>query len=230
MINASQLVVRRGQRIVLENIDFSAGQGVTVGVVGPNGAGKSTLLSALYRNVSIASGQVTVSDHDLASMSRREIAREVAVVSQTPDPSLPLTVRDTVALGRLPHRSLMGYGDAADRNIVEEALTRTDLTDLADRLVTQLSGGERQRVLVARAIAQQAGHLLLDEPTNHLDISSPCSTSSEPSRQPPSSCYMTSIWLPGYATSWCSSPRSIWSPPAPAKTSCSPICFRRSMR
>lgn len=170
MINASQLVVRRGQRIVLENIDFSAGQGVTVGVVGPNGAGKSTLLSALYRNVSIASGQVTVSDHDLASMSRREIAREVAVVSQTPDPSLPLTVRDTVALGRLPHRSLMGYGDAADRNIVEEALTRTDLTDLADRLVTQLSGGERQRVLVARAIAQQAGHLLLDEPTNHLDI------------------------------------------------------------
>ena len=158
MINASQLVVRRGQRIVLENIDFSAGQGVTVGVVGPNGAGKSTLLSALYRNVSIASGQVTVSDHDLASMSRREIAREVAVVSQTPDPSLPLTVRDTVALGRLPHRSLMGYGDAADRNIVEEALTRTDLTDLADRLVTQLSGGERQRVL------------LLDEPTNHLDI------------------------------------------------------------
>ena len=59
MINASQLVVRRGQRIVLENIDFSAGQGVTVGVVGPNGAGKSTLLSALYRNVSIALGQVT---------------------------------------------------------------------------------------------------------------------------------------------------------------------------
>ncbi|MDG6217625.1 ABC transporter ATP-binding protein, partial [Acinetobacter baumannii] len=64
----------------------------------------------------------------------------------------------------------MGYWEAADRNIVEEALTRTDLTDLADRLVTQLSGGERQRVLVARAIAQQAGHLLLDEPTNHLDI------------------------------------------------------------
>ena len=64
----------------------------------------------------------------------------------------------------------MGYGDATDRDIVDNALTRTDLTGLADRLVTQLSGGERQRVLVARAIAQQAGHLLLDEPTNHLDI------------------------------------------------------------
>ncbi|WCC80250.1 ABC transporter ATP-binding protein [Cutibacterium equinum] len=170
MITASDLVIRRGQRVVLDGVDLSADQGVTIGVVGPNGAGKSTLLSALYHNVTIASGHVTVSDHDLSAMSRREIAREIAVVSQIPDQALPLTVRDTVALGRLPHRSLMGYGDAADREIVEDALTRTDLTNLAERLVTQLSGGERQRVLVARAIAQQAGHLLLDEPTNHLDI------------------------------------------------------------
>ncbi|MDK7699813.1 ABC transporter ATP-binding protein [Cutibacterium avidum] len=170
MITASDLIIRRGQRVVLDSVDLSADQGMTIGVVGPNGAGKSTLLSALYRNVAIASGRVTVSDHDLSAMSRREIAREVAVVSQIPDQALPLTVRDTVALGRLPHRSLMGYGDATDRDIVDNALTRTDLTGLADRLVTQLSGGERQRVLVARAIAQQAGHLLLDEPTNHLDI------------------------------------------------------------
>ena len=164
MITASDLIIRRGQRVVLDSVDLSADQGMTIGVVGPNGAGKSTLLSALYRNVAIASGSVTVSDHDLSAMSRREIAREVAVVSQIPDQALPLTVRDTVALG------LMGYGDATDRDIVDNALTRTDLTGLADRLVTQLSGGERQRVLVARAIAQQAGHLLLDEPTNHLDI------------------------------------------------------------
>lgn len=170
MITASDLIIRRGQRVVLDSVDLSADQGMTIGVVGPNGAGKSTLLSALYRNVTIASGRVTVSDHDLSAMNRREIAHEVAVVSQIPDQALPLTVRDTVALGRLPHRSLMGYGDATDRDIVDNALTRTDLTGLADRLVTQLSGGERQRVLVARAIAQQAGHLLLDEPTNHLDI------------------------------------------------------------
>lgn len=170
MITASDLVIRRGPRVVLDGVDLSADQGVTIGVVGPNGAGKSTLLSALYRNVAIASGRVTVSDHDLSAMNRREIAREVAVVSQIPDQALPLTVRDTVSLGRLPHRSLMGYGDATDRDIVDNAMTRTDLTGLADRLVTQLSGGERQRVLVARAIAQQAGHLLLDEPTNHLDI------------------------------------------------------------
>ncbi|MGK2309829.1 ABC transporter ATP-binding protein [Cutibacterium sp. V947] len=170
MICATDVVVRRGERIVLDRVDVTANQGMTIGIIGPNGAGKSTLLSALYRNVSICSGQVTVSERDVAVMSRRDIAREVAVVAQTPDQALPLTVRDTVGLGRLPHRSLMGYGDAADREIVEDALARTDLTRLACRLVTQLSGGERQRVLVARAIAQQAGHLLLDEPTNHLDI------------------------------------------------------------
>ena len=162
MITASDLVIHRGQRVVLDGVDLSADQGVTIGVVGPNGAGKSTLLSALYRNVAIASGRVTVSDHDLSAMNRREIAREVAVVSQIPDQALPLTVRDTVSLGRLPHRSLMGYGDATDRDIVDNALTRTDLTGLADRLVTQLSGGERQRVLVARAIAQQ------DEGEHHV--------------------------------------------------------------
>ncbi|MSS45025.1 ABC transporter ATP-binding protein [Cutibacterium sp. WCA-380-WT-3A] len=170
MIAACDVVVRRGQRVVLDSVDVSADHHTTVGIVGPNGAGKSTLLSALYRNVAICSGRITVSDRDLSTMSRRDIARDVAVVSQTPDQALPLTVRDTVALGRLPHRSLMAYGDAADREIVDAALARTDLTGMASRLVTQLSGGERQRVLVARAIAQQAGHLLLDEPTNHLDI------------------------------------------------------------
>ena len=170
MIAASDLIVRRGQRVVLDSVDLSANQGMTVGIVGPNGAGKSTLLSALYRNVTVCSGRITVSDRDVSAMSRREIAREIAVVAQSPDQALPLTVRDTVALGRLPHRSLMGYGDTTDRGIVNDALARTDLTSLACRLVTQLSGGERQRVLIARAIAQQAGHLLLDEPTNHLDI------------------------------------------------------------
>lgn len=170
MIAASDLIVRRGQRVVLDSVDLSANQGMTFGIVGPNGAGKSTLLSALYRNVTVCSGRITVSDRDVSAMSRREIAREIAVVAQSPDQALPLTVRDTVALGRLPHRSLMGYGDTTDRGIVNDALARTDLTSLACRLVTQLSGGERQRVLIARAIAQQAGHLLLDEPTNHLDI------------------------------------------------------------
>ncbi len=109
-------------------------------------------------------------DTDITHMTRRQLAREIAFVAQDRETVLPLAVRDVVALGRLPHRSVLRYGDAADREIVEDALLRVDATHLADRLVTELSGGERQRVLLARAVAQQAGHLLLDEPTNHLDI------------------------------------------------------------
>ena len=75
-----------------------------------------------------------------------------------------------MALGRLASRSLLHYGDRSDQELVEAALARVELTELADRLVTELSGGERQRALIARAIAQQADHLLLDEPTNHLDL------------------------------------------------------------
>ncbi len=170
MIEARSLVVRRGRRVVLDRVDLSAGDGHTIGVVGPNGAGKSTLVQAVYRALAAAGGQVLIDGADVTSLSRRAIARSVAVVSQDRDDALPLTVRDAVGLGWLSHRSLAGYGDSEDRDRVEEALARVDMAGLADRLVTQLSGGERQRALIARAIVQDADHLLLDEPTNHLDI------------------------------------------------------------
>lgn len=170
MIDVHSLVIRRGNRVVVDEVDLSAGDGSTIGVVGPNGAGKSTLVQAMYRALPAASGEVLIDSSDVTSLSRRAIARAVAVVSQERDEGLPLTVRDAVGLGRLSHRSLAGYGDAEDRSMVDAALARVDMTYLADRLITQLSGGERQRALIARAIAQDADHLLLDEPTNHLDI------------------------------------------------------------
>ncbi|AXE37243.1 ABC transporter ATP-binding protein [Acidipropionibacterium virtanenii] len=171
MIEARSLIVRRGDRVVLDHVDLTACDGRTVGVVGPNGAGKSTLVQTMYRALSAAGGKVLVDGADITSMSRRAIARSVAVVSQEHDDALPLTVRDAVGLGRLSHRSLAGYGDRTDRDLVDAALAKVDMTDLADRLVTRLSGGERQRALIARAIVQDADHLILDEPTNHLDIS-----------------------------------------------------------
>ena len=172
MIDVHSLVIRRGNRVVVDEVDLSAGDGSTIGVVGPNGAGKSTLVQAMYRALPAASGEVLIDSSDVTSLSRRAIARAVAVVSQERDEGLPLTVRDAVGLGRLSHRSLAGYGDAEDRSMVDAALARVDITYLADRLITQLSGGERQRALIARAIAQDADHLLLDEPTNHLDADS----------------------------------------------------------
>ncbi len=170
MIDARNLVLRRGGRLVLDDVSLAAHRNSTIGIVGPNGAGKSSLLFALHRALRYESGTVLLDDTDIAHVSRRWLAKQIAFVAQDRETVLPLAVRDVVALGRLPHRSLLRYGDPADRQIVDDALSRVDASHLADRLITELSGGEKQRILLARAMAQQAGHLLLDEPTNHLDI------------------------------------------------------------
>ena len=82
----------------------------------------------------------------------------------------PLTVADTVLLGRAPHLATFQRPSRDDHRIAAAALTRVGVRHLADRVFAGLSGGEKQRVLIARALTQQADHLLLDEPTNHLDI------------------------------------------------------------
>lgn len=165
------VTIHRGGRLVVDGVGFAARTGSTVGLIGPNGAGKSSLLLALHRAIAHDSGLITLDESEIGSLSRRQIAQRVAVVAQDNEASLPLSVRDSVTLGRLPHRSLTGYGDAQDRACVTEALHQVGLLEHADRLVTELSGGERQRVLIARAIAQDTPFLLLDEPTNHLDLS-----------------------------------------------------------
>lgn len=170
MITARDVTVTRSGRLVLRGIDITAAHGEVVGVVGPNGCGKSTLMLALHRALAVTSGVVLVGGDDLSRLRRREVASRIAVVAQERETALPLSVRDSVMLGRLASRTMAGYGDEQDQRLVDEALLRVDLADLGDRLVTELSGGERQRVMIARAIAQQATHLILDEPTNHLDL------------------------------------------------------------
>lgn len=170
MISAEGLTVCRGDRTVLRDVTVSARDGEVLGIVGPNGSGKSSLLMCLHGSLPIQEGAVCVDGQDVSALSRRQIAARIAVVAQERDAVLPLTVRDSIGLGRLASRSLIGYGDDADQILIDAAMARLELTELADRLVTELSGGERQRVLIARAVAQQADHLLLDEPTNHLDL------------------------------------------------------------
>ena len=155
---------------VLDNVDFFMNQREFVGVIGPNGAGKSTLVRVLSGLQKPDSGSVQIHGMYIISMSRREIARELAVVAQEESLEFGFTVTEYVSLGRAPHHGGIFFENSHDRDVVRSALSRTMTEPLADRRVESLSGGEKQRVRIARALAQQPRILVLDEPTNHLDL------------------------------------------------------------
>jgi iron complex transport system ATP-binding protein len=167
-LSAHGLQVALGATPVLHGIDVALGRGWTA-IVGPNGAGKSTLLRALAGLLPPAAGEVRIDGRPLVALPPRERAQAVAWLAQQGPGEGELSVREVVALGRLPHLGLLGVAGAADARAVDDAMQAAECAAWAERPLQRLSGGERQRCLLARALAVQAGVLLLDEPTTHLD-------------------------------------------------------------
>ncbi|PXY22744.1 zinc ABC transporter ATP-binding protein AztA [Prauserella muralis] len=145
---------------VLHEVTAEIPGGAVTAVVGANGSGKSTVLGVLAGIVRPAEGAVRLPRD----------TRPALVVQQNAVPALlPITVRETVTMGRWairgPWRRLRGH----DRQVIESCLARLGISDLADHRLSELSGGQRQRALLAQALAQQTSLLLLDEPTASLD-------------------------------------------------------------
>ena len=157
----------KGSPAVLKDVSFDMEPGMFLAILGNNGVGKSTLLKCFNHILRPDSGQVLLDGKDLLAMSTREVAKQVAFVSQSV-PSTQLTVHDVVMLGRRPYMT-WGFTEE-DHNIVHDAMHRLDVEDMRGRFLSQLSGGEKQKVILARALAQQPKVLLLDEPTSALDI------------------------------------------------------------
>lgn len=155
---------------VLENLSITVEKGKILSILGPNGSGKSTLLKALSRNLKPDQGTVYLDGKNIADLKAKIIARQMAVLPQSPQAPKDLTVRDLVEYGRYPHQSWWQGKSADDDECVDWALTETGLRGMAGRIVSTLSGGERQRVWIAMALAQKPEILLLDEPTTYLDI------------------------------------------------------------
>lgn len=160
----------RQTRDALAGVSFEAVRGAVTAVVGPNGSGKSTLVRVLLGRVPLSAGNVSLDGMDLRTLSRGETARRIAVVTQREEPAFPITVREYVALGRLPHLGTWGRDTAADRAAVDAAMARTETQALGHRSVHQVSGGEWQRVRFARALAQGGDAFVADEPTTFLDV------------------------------------------------------------
>jgi iron complex transport system ATP-binding protein len=163
-----RVTVELGGRAVVDGVSFSVERGEWVTLIGPNGAGKTTLLRSVAGLVGHG-GEIRLDGHPIHRLRRRDVARRVAVVPQSPLLPGGMTVHEYVLLGRTPYVSYMGSESRHDVAAAESALARLDLAELAGRELGTLSGGERQRAVLARAIAQEAPLLLLDEPTSALD-------------------------------------------------------------
>lgn len=169
-IKTKDLKLNIDNQEILKGIDIKVENKEFVGIIGPNGSGKSTLLKCIYRNLKPSRGIVMLDDKDVLSMSTKESAKKLAVLSQHNYYDFDFTVYDIVLMGRSPHKRIMERDSKNDYDIVDKALEKVDMIDFKERNFNTLSGGEQQRIILARALAQQTDCLILDEPTNHLDI------------------------------------------------------------
>ena len=157
-------------RPALRGVSVAIGAGERIALIGPNGAGKSSLLRCVAGVARGRRGHVLIGGVPVEELSREAVARRVAVVPQLAALPFAARVDEVVALGRLPHEHpFFGLRDV-DRRAVRAAIELVGIAHLAARDARELSLGERQLVLLAMAVAQDAGHLLLDEPTVHLDL------------------------------------------------------------
>jgi ABC-type Mn2+/Zn2+ transport system ATPase subunit len=157
--------------VALKDITLSIGAGEFVGVIGPNGSGKTTLCRAVLGLMAPVEGHLHIFDcacDELRCHHRAQIGYlpQKGVV----DRNFPVTVLETVMMGRYGALGLLKRPAKADREIAMESLAHVGMESHRDTALGHLSGGQQQRVFIARALAQQPKVLLLDEPTTGLDI------------------------------------------------------------
>ena len=159
-----------GGEQTLLGVSLDARGGEVLGLLGPNGSGKSTLIRLMCGALRPRSGEVLLSGAPVSALRPRALARALSLVPQSATPPEGFTALDVVLMGRHAYIPRLGRESGRDVEIARAAMERTGVEALSERQTHSLSGGEWQRVLIARALAQEAGVLLLDEPVANLDI------------------------------------------------------------
>ena len=139
-----------------------------VSILGPNGVGKSTLIHCINKILEPTGGKVFLDDVETTEYSLKDMAKRISYVPYSSSDTFPLTVVDTVLLGRHPHAGWKTTDE--DLRKVYEVLERLEISDLAMRFFNELSAGQHQKVMLARGLVQDPDVILLDEPTSNLDI------------------------------------------------------------
>ena len=157
-----------GSKKVVDNVSVTIPTGKITSFIGPNGAGKSTVLSIMSRLLNADSGEIYLNGELLNRKKSSDIAKQLAILKQTNNINLRLTIEDLVAFGRFPYskRNLT----QTDRTFIDNAIAYMNLDDIRHQYIDNLSGGQRQRAYIAMTLAQDTDYILLDEPLNNLDM------------------------------------------------------------
>ncbi len=170
-ITVIDLLFKRDSREIINNISFNVSQGELLGIIGPNGAGKSTLIKLLLGLLKPDSGEIYIEGLNINEYTPKDLYKKIAFVPQENNLDFPMTVLETVLLGRIPHLGRFHLENEKDYNVAEHALIAAGIEDFSERFVNQLSMGEKQLVTIAKALAQETNFIFLDEPTSSLDVS-----------------------------------------------------------
>ena len=170
MIEVKNIYCGYDNKKIIKDLSFNVNNGENLCIVGPNGCGKSTLLKSIA-NIIEYEGSVKIDNKEVSSFSRIDLAKKVALMSQTSQIYFPYTVYDTVSLGRYAYsKGAFSKLSLTDKRIIVDSMKKVGIYELKDKLITELSGGQLQRVFLAKIFAQDPDIILLDEPTNHLDF------------------------------------------------------------
>lgn len=170
VLQAKSLSLSYGQQMIIEQLNVTIPKEKITVLLGANGCGKSTLLRSLARLMKPVSGVILLDGKKISKMPTKEIAKQLAILPQTPVAPEGLTVLQLVKQGRYPYQSWIKQWSEEDEIAVNKALKATKMEDLAERTVDSLSGGQRQRAWIAMTLAQETETILLDEPTTYLDL------------------------------------------------------------
>ncbi|WP_046212799.1 ABC transporter ATP-binding protein [Paenibacillus wulumuqiensis] len=166
----SKLDIAYEDRLIVEDLNIQIPQGQITALVGANGSGKSTILKTMARIMQPKAGAVLLDGKSIHKQSTREVAKQLAILPQTPTAPEGLTVTELVSYGRFPYQKGFGSMKAEDKEKISWAIEATGMMDFHDRPIDQLSGGQRQRAWIAMSLAQDTEILFLDEPTTYLDM------------------------------------------------------------
>lgn len=156
LIELHDVTMRRESRVVLDNVNLRINRGDFVAITGPNGGGKTTMLRIILGLLKPTSGRVHFPS---GRPSVGYLPQKNSI-----DSHFPISVREVIASG------LLGSTPAEPADVlIDRALERVEMSDLADRPIGRLSGGQVQRALLGRAIVSSPSLLVLDEPLSYVD-------------------------------------------------------------